>query len=153
VGPRPSMAKAVGGAAAVLIAAGGGYGVDGALALLEVWVAAKLQPASPLELQTSTGALAARGRALVASLAVTHRLCSAASVARHFRRTKSTLSEQMAVCRARPMDRLIIATPLRRILEETAWLRRGEGVLMHRIAFTGRRGGLVDSDDEHLDHE
>ncbi|MBV8501559.1 MAG: hypothetical protein JO006_07570 [Paucibacter sp.] len=134
VGPRPAMAKAVGNAAAVLIAAGGGYGVDGALALLEGWVTAKIQPAAPLDLQADLGAAAARGRALVASLAVTHRLCSAASVARHFGRTKSTISEQMALCRARRGDRLIVATPLHRILDELVSLKRMSGNLMHRSA-------------------
>jgi hypothetical protein len=39
VGPRPHMAKAVNGAAAMLIAAGGSSRVEGALKLLEVWVA------------------------------------------------------------------------------------------------------------------
>jgi len=127
VGPHPSMAKAVDGAAATLIAAGGGYGIDGALELLETWVGARIQPATPLDLHTSSSALAARGRALVACLAVAHRLCSAASVARHFHRAKATLSEQMTACRLRPADRLIFGTPLRRILEEAAALRAAAG--------------------------
>jgi hypothetical protein len=65
----------------------------------------------------------ARGRALVACLAVDHRLCSAASVARYFRKAKATLSEQMAACRARSTDRQILETPVRRILEESATLQ------------------------------
>lgn len=126
------LPRAVTGAAAVLIAAGGGYGVEGGLATLEAWVSLKLQPADPPDLQTSSSALAARGRALVALLAVTHRLCSAASVSRYFRRTKSTLCEQMRACRMRPEDRLIVMTPLRRILDEAVSMRLGRsGLLQH----------------------
>jgi hypothetical protein len=131
VGPQPFMAKAVEGAAAALIAAGGSYDIGGALELLEAWVEARIHPAGPLELRESSSALAARGRALVACLAVTHGLCSAASVARHFERAKATLSEQMTACRSRSADRLIIATPLRRILEESASLS-GVGGRAHR---------------------
>lgn len=131
VGPQPFMAKAVEGAAAALIAAGGSYDIGGALELLEAWVAARIHPSGPLELRASSGAVAARGRALVACLAVTHGLCSAASVARHFERAKATLSEQMTACRARSADRLIIATPLRRILEESASLRGVGGSTHH----------------------
>jgi hypothetical protein len=116
VGPRQTMARAVDGPAAMLIAAGGTYGIDGALALLAIWSSAKVHPASPLDLHLGSSAMAARGRALVASLAVNHRLCSAASVARYFHRAKATLSEQMSACRARPSDRIILGTPLRRIL-------------------------------------
>lgn len=123
VGPHPSMAKAVEGAAATLIAAGGGYGIDGALDVLGMWVATRIHLAAPLNLKSDSSPLAARGRALVACLAVEQRLCSAASVARHFHRAKATLSEQMTVCRSRPADRVIVATPLARILEEAALLR------------------------------
>lgn len=123
VGPHPTMAKAVDFAAATLIAAGGTYDIDGALKLLEIWTIAKLQPMNGLNLHEGGSAVAARGRALVACLAVAHRLCSAASVARHFRRAKATLSEQMTACRARPMDRVILATPLHRIIEESAALQ------------------------------
>ena len=131
VGPHLSMAKAVDAAAATLIAAGGSYGIDGALELLEVWVGARIHPSSPLDLHSGSSALAARGRALVAGLAVNHRLCSAASVARHFHRAKATLSEQMTACRSRPADQLILATPLRRILDESASLRTAGGSLTH----------------------
>ena len=122
VGPRPTMAKAVDSAAATLIAAGGSYGIDGALRLLEIWVVAKIQPMNGLNLHEAASAVAARGRALVACLAVAYRLCSAASVARHFGRAKSTLSEQMATCRARRKDQSILVTPLQRIVEEAAAL-------------------------------
>ena len=74
---------------------------------------------------------AAKVGALVAGLAVNHRLCSAASVARHFHRAKATLSEQMTACRSRPADQLILATPLRRILDESASLRTAGGSLTH----------------------
>jgi hypothetical protein len=122
VGPRPTMAKAVDSVAAALIAAGGTYGVDGALKLLEGWVIAKIEPMNGLDLHDASSAMAARGRALVACLAVNHRLCSASSVARYFGRAKATLSEQMAACRARPIDRLILTTPVYRILEDSAAL-------------------------------
>ena len=128
VGPRPSMAKPVDGSAALLIAAGGTYGIDGALNLLETWVAAKIHPASVPNLHPASSTVGARGRALVACLAVAHRLCSAASVARYFGRAKATLSEQMAACRARPSERHILETPIRRILEESAELRAVGGV-------------------------
>ena len=67
------------------------YDVDGALALLIGWVA-KIQTMVVLDLHRGSSDLDVRGRALVACLAVAHRLCSAASVARYFRRAKSTLS-------------------------------------------------------------
>ncbi|MGK2898709.1 MAG: hypothetical protein ACSLE9_08480 [Burkholderiaceae bacterium] len=131
VGPQPTMAKAVDGSAALLIAAGGTYGIDGALELLAAWVSAKIQPGSRLDLQSASGAVGARGRALVACLAVAHRLCSAAAVARYFRRAKATLSEQMAAARVRPADRLILSIPLRRMLEESAALQAVGGRSVH----------------------
>jgi hypothetical protein len=126
-GLHPFLAKTVDGSAAALIAAGGSYGVEGALELLERWVSARIHPTGPLDLRTSADPLAARGRALVAGLAVAHGLCSGAAVARHFLRAKATLSEQLSACRARPSDRLLLATPLRRILEESAALRGASG--------------------------
>ena len=90
------------------MATGRTYDVDGALALLTGWVAAKIQTTIVLDLHAGSSDMDARGRALVACLAVAHRLCSAASVARYFRRTKSTLSEQMAACRARSADRVAL---------------------------------------------
>ena len=122
-GAHPTMAKAVDGAAAMLIAAGGSYDIRGALELLGTWVCAKLPSGGKLDLHSASGPEGARGRALVACLAVAHGLCSAASVARYFGRAKATLSEQMAACRARPHDRHIVETPMRRILEESAALQ------------------------------
>lgn len=132
VGPQATMAKAVEGSAALLIAAGGTYGIDGALGLLATWVSAKVQPGSMTGLHTASGPVGARARALVACLAVAHRLCSAASVARYFRRAKATLSEQMTAARARPADRVILSTPLGRILEESAALQAVNGRSVHR---------------------
>lgn len=122
VGPHPTMAKSVDYAAAALIAAGGTYDIDGALKLLERWTVAKIQPMNGLNLHEARSAVASRGRSLVACLAVEHRLCSAASVARYFHRAKATLSEQMAACRARPKDRAILMTPTQRIIEESVAL-------------------------------
>lgn len=119
IGPQASMARVVEGPAAALIAAGGTYGIDGALALLEIWVTTKIRAGRSLNLHDAPGTDGARGRALVACLAVTHRVCSAASVARHFGRAKSTLSEQMTACRARPADRSILHTPVSRIVQES----------------------------------
>lgn len=131
-GERLSMARRVSGAAAGLIAAAGGYGIDGALALLETWVAAKISPSAPVDLHRGTNPVVARGRALVGHLAVAHRLCSAAAVARHFGRAKATLSEQMTACRSRPADRLILRTPLQRIADEAAALRHGRPIYIRR---------------------
>jgi len=55
---------------------------------------------------------------LVACLAVRHRLCSAARVARHFGKAKSTLSEQMATCRQRPANAQLLSTPTWQILAQ-----------------------------------
>jgi len=123
VGPRPTMARAVHGPAAALVAASRTHDMDGALALLAGWVAARIQTTSVLDLHGGSSAMDVRGRALVACLAVDYRLCSAASVARYFHKAKATLSEQMASCRARSADRHILETPVRRILEEAAALR------------------------------
>lgn len=129
LGPRPSVAKAVTGAAAALIAAGGSSQVEGALRLLEVWVAAKLQLGRGAPLREVSSSEGARGRALVGLLALRHRVCSASSVARHFGRAKATLSEQMAACRRRSADRQILDTPLRRILDEgSALLARDSNI-------------------------
>jgi len=118
-GLQPTSPREVrGAAAAALLAAGGRDGIEGALKLIEAWVVARLGVRGGLDLQRESDATAARGRALVACLAVEHGLCSAASVARYFGRAKSTLSEQMAACRARPADVQILHTPVRRITEE-----------------------------------
>ena len=124
VGPHTSMTRELHDpAAAALAAAGGPNGIDGALRLLEVWVKASLGMGREADLHGSRDALAARARALIACLALDHGLCSASSVARHFRRAKATLSEQMAACRRRPADRQILAVPVSRIVEEALALR------------------------------
>jgi hypothetical protein len=125
-GQQPASAREIRSAgAAALLAAGGRHGVDGALGLLEVWVAAKLGSSDGGDFQRETDATGARGRALVACLAVEHGLCSASEVARHFHRAKSTLSEQMTACKTRPADRRILDTPVQRIVEEALALRPG----------------------------
>lgn len=74
-----------------MIAAGGGYGVEAALALLEAWVCAKIDPAGRLNASEGMRGLRVRARALVACLAVDHGLCSAVFVAGHHGCTKGTL--------------------------------------------------------------
>ncbi|MES2956715.1 MAG: hypothetical protein V4792_00935 [Pseudomonadota bacterium] len=124
---RPASAKEVRRAAAAALVAASGIGnkggIDGALGLLEIWAAAKLG-LSAAGLHTASDVTSARGRGLVACLATTHGLCSAAAVARYFERAKATLSEQMAARRASPVDRQILATPVERIIEEATALRR-----------------------------
>lgn len=122
VGPSFRMAREVDGTAATLVAAVGTQGIDGALRLLERWVASRLELPDGDNLSSMAGAAGARARALVAGLAVQAKLCSAASVARYFKRAKSTLSEQMAACRLREEDRRLLATPMEVILEEAARL-------------------------------
>lgn len=118
-----ALPRSVDAAAALLIAAGGGYGVEGALSLLEAWVCAKIDPAGRRDMPICSLGLRVRARALVACLAVDHRLCSAVFVARHYGRTKGTLSVQMTRCRSRPNDRKLLATPLQRILQDVEELR------------------------------
>jgi len=115
--------RPVQGLAAALVAAGWPQGIDGALRLLERWVLLKLGQRNGPGLAAMASPEGARGRALVASLAVRLELCSAASVARHFGRAKATLSERMAACRHRPEDRTILGTPLARVVEEAIGLR------------------------------
>jgi hypothetical protein len=118
------ITRPVRGMAAALVAASQPQSIDGALRLLERWVLLKLGclgVSCPAALSASAGA---RGRAMVASLAVRLDLCSAASVARHFKRAKATLSEGMAACRLRAEDRLILGMPLGRIVEEALHLQR-----------------------------
>ena len=121
-GPTFGMAREVAGAAAALVAAAATQDIDGALKLLERWVALRLQLPVDQGLSTLSGAIGARARALVAGLAVQSNLCPAASVARHFRRAKATLSEQMAASRLRQEDQQLLATPMRLILDEIAKL-------------------------------
>jgi hypothetical protein len=117
------MTRQVQGMAAALVAASQPQGIDGALRLLERWVLLKLGCRGIHSLAALSSPAGARGRALVASLAVQLDLCSAASVARHFKRAKATLSERMAACRLQPENQSILGTPLRRIVEEAIDLR------------------------------
>lgn len=118
VGPMGRMSRRVRGGAAALVAASSEKGIDGALQLLEHWVAAKLGLRPGQHLSQCKGLIGSRGRALVAVIAMQSGLCSAASVARHFKRAKATLSEQMAATRRRPEDQQILSTPLNRIVAE-----------------------------------
>ncbi|WP_284620553.1 hypothetical protein [Aquabacterium humicola] len=123
--PQRSVAVDLRGtAAAALVAEGGSAGIDGALEVLGRWAAARLGIAGPLESLPSVDPRGVRCRALVGCLAVRHRICSAASVARYFGRAKATLSEQMAAARKRPSEQLLIATPVEVILAEVAAVRR-----------------------------
>lgn len=128
IGPHRTMARELRQLdAARLVAAGGADGIDGTLRLLEAWVKVRLGLGKNADLHLARDAAAARGRALVACLAVAHGVCSAASVARHFERAKATLSEQMAACRRRPADRQILAVGVTRLVEEALALRSAEG--------------------------
>lgn len=122
VGPQPNMAQEVRGATGAALVAAGGDGIDGALRLLSLWVASKLGLRGASALRDGVSSLSARGRALVSCLAARHHLCSAASVARYFGRAKATLSEQMTACKARDVDRPILAMPARRIVDEACAL-------------------------------
>ena len=124
MGPFASMSRPVIGLAAALVAASRTQAVDGALELLERWVLLKLDCRGTHGLAALASPTGARGRALVASLAVRLDLCSAASVARHFKRAKATLSERMAACRVEPENRAILGMPLARIVEEAIALGR-----------------------------
>ncbi|MFG6432958.1 hypothetical protein [Roseateles sp. LYH14W] len=116
------LVREVDGVAAAFVAAGGAEGIDGAIKLLERWVASKLGLRDGQCLAKLAGSQGARARALVAGLAVQSDMCSAAFVARHFNRAKATLSEQMAASRRRPQDQHILATPLLEILAEAVKL-------------------------------
>lgn len=119
------MAREVDGAAAALVAAAVSQDIDGALSLLERWVAYRLALPNGERLARVVGPQGARARALVAGLAVQSGLCPAASVARHFSRARATLSEQMAASRRRDEDRRILGTPMRMILDELKKLAGG----------------------------
>jgi phosphoribosylcarboxyaminoimidazole (NCAIR) mutase len=123
VGPRMAVARAIRSPeAAALVAAAGTAGIDGALRLLSLWVAARVSGRCSLDLQQDSDGAAARARALVARIAIEHSLCSAASVARFFGRAKATLSEQMKSSRARQQDAVIVAMPVARIIEDVVAL-------------------------------
>lgn len=117
-GPSFGMAREIDGAAAALVAASATQDIDGALNLLEQWVAFRLDLPIGDSLSRVPGPAGARARALVAGLAVRARLCPAASVARHFKRARATLCEQMAASRMRDEDRQLLGTPMRLILDE-----------------------------------
>jgi hypothetical protein len=118
VGPQSLVAREVRNAGAAALIAAGTDGIDGALRLLAQWVTARLGGRGVADLVDGADAAATRGRALVARLATAHHLCSAASVARYFRRSKATLSEQVMASRSREADDEIVRTPLPRILSD-----------------------------------
>jgi hypothetical protein len=122
------------GLAAALVAASEPQSIDGALGLLERWVLLKLDCRGMHSLAAVAAPVGARGRALVAGLAVRLELCSAASVARHFKRAKATLSERMAACRLQPADRLILGMPLGRIVEEAIELQSSRRLTIADVA-------------------
>lgn len=118
VGPSGPMARRVRGASAGLVAASRDRSVDGALKLLERWVEVKLGLHGGHGLSSRKGMEGARGRALVANLAMRSGLCSAACVARHYGRAKATLSEQMTASSARAADQAILSIPMEQIVRE-----------------------------------
>jgi hypothetical protein len=79
---RPASAREMRHASAAALVAAGGNGIDGALAILETWVAVKVELHSAEQLHTASDGAGARGRGLVGCLAQAHGLCSAAAVAR-----------------------------------------------------------------------
>lgn len=134
VGPQQQIARELRSAGAAALVAAGGDGIDGALKLLDTWVTWQLSLRSPPKVCGRQSSAQARGRALVACLAVRHHLCSASAVARHFGRAKSTLSEQMAACRSCQIDRTIIATAARRIVEEVGSMQyQKTQAVQHRL--------------------
>lgn len=124
IGPSFGMAREVKGDAAILVAAADSRDIDGGLKLLERWVAVRLGLDADQDLSSLAGPQGARARALVGGLAVRMALCPAAAVARHFKRAKATLCEQMTASRLREDDRRLIATPIQLVLDELAALNR-----------------------------
>jgi len=122
VGLTSGVAREMTGAAAALVAAGGSRGIEGAIHLLECWVTHQLQIPRSQCLSTLSGPTGVRARALVAGLAVQAKLCSAAALARRYRRARATLCEQMAASRSRSEDRLLLDTPMDSILAEATKL-------------------------------
>ncbi len=118
LGPGGLMTRHVQGAAAVLVAASKDKSIDGALRFLVRWVEVKLGLQGGHGLSSNGGPEGARGRALVAGLALKSGLCSASSVARHFGRAKATLSEQMTASSSRAADQAILAIPMEQIVKE-----------------------------------
>lgn len=130
-------------AAAELFAAAGPGGLDAVLRLLEQWVALCLGKPTLLSSYDGSDALRTRARALVACLAVRHRVCAASTVARHYGKAKATLCEQMAACRSRAADRSILELPVERILASALDASR-VAALTGRPNTTRRRGGKLD---------
>ncbi|MDP9123714.1 MAG: hypothetical protein M3N82_03810 [Pseudomonadota bacterium] len=126
-GPVSSVTRSVKGLAAALVAASQPPGIDGALLLLERWVLAKMGLHEGADLALPHSLAGARVHALVAILAVQLELCSASSVARHFRRAKATLSERMAASRREPKDQAILGLSLKRIVDEAIDLQASAG--------------------------
>jgi len=122
LGTRSAVAREVTGVTAALVAAGGAQGIDGAISLLERWVAHKLGISPDRSLSTLAGPTGVRARSLVAGLAVQSKLCSAAAMARRFKRAKATLCEQMAASRKRTEDQHLLGTPISSILKEATKL-------------------------------
>lgn len=123
--PVTNDPRGVRGDAAARLIAAGNRGVAGALDVLENWARHRLQEqVGGSHDDLSAARFAVRLRALVGCLAVDHRLCAAAVVARRFGRAKSTLSEQMAACRRRPREALLLEIPVQQIVAEV-FGRRG----------------------------
>lgn len=118
VGPLGSVARHVRGLAAALVAGSADKTIDGALELLELWVKTQLGLSSVLALSDMKGFQGARGRALVACLAVRCGLCSASSVARYFGRARATLSERMKAARSAPADQALLGIPMDKIVRD-----------------------------------
>lgn len=116
--------RSVRGLAAALVAASQPQSIEGALGLLERWVVDRLGGWNVPGLEALSAFVAARARALVACLAVELDLCSASSAARHFGRSKATLSERMAACRIGAEDRSILRISLGQIVEEAIELQK-----------------------------
>lgn len=132
-GPGSALVRQVRGAAlARLVAAAEPPTIDGAVQLLQAWVLARLGLGGDVDLRHGTQPSCARARALVASLASQHGLCSASSVARYYGRAKATLSEQVKACRSRPADRAILAVPLMRVVDESLALMQERSRRGHR---------------------
>ena len=127
-GPQPGGFREVKtGESAALVAMAGCGGLEAALGLLADWVAWRIGTGGAIDLRCGRDARAARGRAIVARLAVEHALCSAAFVARHFGKAKATLSEQVGASRMREADTRLVTTPMTHVLEEIAMLKGGQG--------------------------
>jgi len=123
-GTGSSVMRSVKGLAADLVAAGEPQGIDGALLLLERWVLTKIGLHEGDDVAVPHSLAGARLHAVVGALAKELDLCSAAAVARHFGRSKATLSERMASTRSDPKDQAILGLPLMRIVDEAIELHR-----------------------------